>query len=293
MFESALDQLRKHLLTPLSTDYYKATLIMRLDTKPLRRAIHNDKSPQEKSYEVLAVWERTCEEALDIGGDTYRDFYWDLAKDVCKIVIEASIIDSETDWEYITDLLDSYPPDQDQNLVAMPIVHAIGAGVINTYHTTGIDHADPQGFEYLKEGVSNFTDAPWEDARVIGWYYPHEAIDITDEILELSKREPVFVGSTLYHGFMADEEITLEVLDTLLEAQRLDPGPEIIGLDREVFNGGYENHPRYSNYKHKYDITKTPSAETRSEYRDILQKHLKPEFLEHLNNDTTMDLLAD
>lgn len=185
-----------------------------------RRAIDGaDPGDQGSIFVMLGQYNQVIQAALDKddGGDTYRDIFWDTIDDVNELVTAPATI-SETDWGFLEELWNAYPATDHDHHLHTPMVNAIGAGVLNTRFTTGIEDAPVGACEYLLDvGRTYPADTAWEDASAVGWFADHPDADFKTQLLELVEPEELFVHSTLRTAFHADQEVAAEILKAYVE----------------------------------------------------------------------------
>lgn len=245
-----------------------------------------DSPTQTDSYTLLALWEQKQKEASQISNKHRRNLFWEYTEDICQYLINVAILaDGSTDWDYILDLIDSYPVKRGPNRNSTPIIHAVTAGTINSYHTTSIKNVPKKAFNYLLESSSEVVDVPWEDAFAVGWFLAHPDIDAVDQLYQHAAEQRTFVGATLDHGLIADGSKAIDLFEKLLSNQRVDAGPRIISLDSSCLaqDGIIPNAPRYFDYANRYDVDATVSESTRARFREILHENLNEDFINHLD----------
>ncbi|QLH82239.1 hypothetical protein [Halosimplex pelagicum] len=262
-------------------------------SQQLENALHANQPPQEKAQTVLAVQSAILSDALekDDNGGLYRDLFWEYAEKSSQLIINATIQNGTTDWEFLCDLLNAYPADGDHH-VHTQLVHGIGSGILNTRMTGELGDAPPAGFEYLYQTGIHTIDAPWEDAFCITWYFDHPEIDVIDRLHEFATNQdpPTFVSGALKLGTVVNNEKAVDLFIRFDQDSLIDSGPALLGLDNAI-NGSGPQRPRYFNYKKQYGASENLSSEATEKLLTYIQNHWPEAFIRELNSATTLDLL--
>ena len=262
-------------------------------TQQFDNALSADRPVQEKAQTTLALQSVLLSDALgrDDGGNLYRDYFWEYSEETSKLVIDATIQNGDTDWDFICDLLDAYPVEGDHNIHTQ-IIHGIGAGVINTRMTGALADAPTEGFEYLYQSGIHTIDVPWEDAFCIGWYFDHPDIDVADRLIEFAEEQDpsTFIEGALRTGAVANSDKVVDLFITLDEAGLIDPGPTLFSLDK-AYRGDIPRAPRYFDYAERYGISTDFDPDAAAKLVTYIQENWNREFIEHLNSGTALNLL--
>lgn len=223
----------------------------------VKRAIKNaDPDDIPTIHNLLATFNDALQTELekDDGGDAFRDVFWECIEDVAHVVKTPAVTD-ETDWEYLQELWDAYPPDDLDHHVHTAIVNAVGAGVLHTRFTDGIDAVPVDAADYLFDiGQMHPSDTAWEDAFAVGWYADHPDIDLEAELEAIIPVEEFFVTGTLDTVFHADPDTGVDIAKTYVtHPQSTVPGRPFESA-LQVTDPGVPRSPRYHSPPDHYDI---------------------------------------
>lgn len=193
------------------------------DITPLANALE-ETTPgnQTDVYTLLAAWDKSVEAALERGGNSrYREVTKDRRPKVIELVDTATTDDSgETDWAFLQECSDAYPPGVDDHHCSQILANVIARYVIRTRINQGPDAIPVWVVDYLMEITMDAdTEWAWESAAAVGWAVGHSDSAVLDKVVDRTdtEREPWAMG-ILKHVSFADPDAGITLLKQLLQS---------------------------------------------------------------------------
>jgi len=193
------------------------------DITPLANALE-ETTPENQTdvYTLLAAWDKSVEAALERGGNSrYREVTKDRRPKVIELVDIATTDDSgETDWAFLQECADAYPPGVDDHHCSQILANVIARYVIRTRINQGPDAIPVWVIDYLMEITMDAdTEWAWESAAAVGWAVGHSDSAVLDKVVDRTdtEREPWAMG-ILKHVSFADPDAGITLLKQLLQS---------------------------------------------------------------------------
>lgn len=265
---------------------------MARDIAPLKQALDGaTEGNQSDSYTLLANWNTSMENALEQGGDRFRDVFWDYLEDTIDLV-DAAAVDDEPDWAFLQDCADAYPAAVGDHHCTVLIANVLGRCIIRTRIRHDVDVIPAWALDYLgRITMEEDTDAAWEESGAFGWGIGHEEVAVADRTLAHAEAdEEYWASSVLKHAIFADSHATIDLYERILQSpDTIEDLHYVEGMER-VLDYPFPDRPRYWEPTTELESPTLLSDDAREHLLRVLGENIHPKRLQRFDDQIEFDL---
>jgi hypothetical protein len=219
---------------------------------------------------AVAAFETALSDAVDEGGETYRDVFWPYYERVAETLADAT---RAAGWPLLCDVVDAYDPTigSEVPLVTPAIANAVGRHVIRNRVTDGVAAVPVSALTYLDDvavTADDTEDVVREETHAYGWGIGHPDHGVVDRLHDRAPEDVFLLNAALEHAFYADQHAAVDALERFVLDDPIDDSLSWVGRDDIPYarylldcvyglqtDGKWPSTPRYWNWHDELDYT--------------------------------------